>query len=520
MRKVTVFKALKISVIVIIMLQAMTFVANAATKTWVPTAGGAWTTAANWSPSGVPVANDDVIINANQSAAITAVPTIALHSLTINGNCTLQSAAAVTLTLGGNAAADFVIASGKTLTLGTTVNITMAASATATITGALTLGAGVTFNTAGTSVVTTVTGTINNSGTVTGSATGLVFSSGSNYYHAENGGVIPTATWSDGSTCNITGIVATVVDQLSLGQSFYNLTWNCPNQTWNPTTGSTTVGSDYKIRGTFTFANSGTGSNIWPALNCSVANYVHTGGLDRLSYQLARDHTIGNFSVSGGTADFSQSTGTPVINISGDISITGGSLITSGTGGATINLVGPGVQTFTGGGTFTGGTGFKSWNILNGAIVDFGTSVLGGNVQDTFRLKDGGGIITAHADGIETSGNVGSIQVGGPRIFSSVADYTYDGVVAQSTGGGLPGIVRNLTLSNHSVVTLRKAETVTSVMTINNGGIANLSTFTNYTPNLTLETTSNTTGIWGSSASPASNVDDTYFSSTTGVVVV
>ena len=55
----------------------------AATKSWVPTAGGIWTTAGNWSPSGAPATGDDVTIPADQSANITAMPTIALNSLTI-----------------------------------------------------------------------------------------------------------------------------------------------------------------------------------------------------------------------------------------------------------------------------------------------------------------------------------------------------------------------------------------------------------------------------------------------------
>ena len=66
--------------------------ASAATKTWVPTAGGSWATAGNWSPGGAPAAGDDVVISSDQSASITAVPTISLNSLTVNGNCPLAGA--------------------------------------------------------------------------------------------------------------------------------------------------------------------------------------------------------------------------------------------------------------------------------------------------------------------------------------------------------------------------------------------------------------------------------------------
>src|SRR5262245_3465490 len=54
-----------------------------ATKTWQPTTGGSWATAGNWSPSGAPGTGDNVVINSDQSANITSVPTITLNNLTI-----------------------------------------------------------------------------------------------------------------------------------------------------------------------------------------------------------------------------------------------------------------------------------------------------------------------------------------------------------------------------------------------------------------------------------------------------
>lgn len=46
---------------------------NAVTKTWVGVPGAAdqkWSTSSNWSPAGVPAANDDVEINQNQIASL------------------------------------------------------------------------------------------------------------------------------------------------------------------------------------------------------------------------------------------------------------------------------------------------------------------------------------------------------------------------------------------------------------------------------------------------------------------
>ena len=90
--------------------------ANAATRTWVPTTGGVWTVASNWSPSGVPTNGDSVIIATDQSTNITAVPVITLSNLTINGNCLLAAA------VSGNTltTTNFSVASGKTFSMGIT----------------------------------------------------------------------------------------------------------------------------------------------------------------------------------------------------------------------------------------------------------------------------------------------------------------------------------------------------------------------------------------------------------------
>ncbi len=112
----------------------------AATKTWVGSAGGPWTTAANWSPSGAPAASDDIIIPANQSANITAVPAIVLNSLTINGTCLLAAASSgntITITT------SMSIGAGKTATLGaSSARIVFVLNGTATINGGLAFDAG------------------------------------------------------------------------------------------------------------------------------------------------------------------------------------------------------------------------------------------------------------------------------------------------------------------------------------------------------------------------------------------
>ena len=51
---------------VFVLLMMFTFIyVNAAAKIWIGVSGGLWSVAGNWSPSGVPIAADDVIFNTN-----------------------------------------------------------------------------------------------------------------------------------------------------------------------------------------------------------------------------------------------------------------------------------------------------------------------------------------------------------------------------------------------------------------------------------------------------------------------
>ncbi|MCX7638804.1 MAG: hypothetical protein N2044_13270, partial [Cyclobacteriaceae bacterium] len=59
------------------------------TRTWTQTGGGNWATAGNWSPAGVPVDGDDVIIPvSNTGGTITNVPNITLRDSIVQGTGT------------------------------------------------------------------------------------------------------------------------------------------------------------------------------------------------------------------------------------------------------------------------------------------------------------------------------------------------------------------------------------------------------------------------------------------------
>jgi gliding motility-associated-like protein len=188
-----------------------------------------WTVPSNWTPARLsPQTNDILIFDNNGTTTATNVQTQTIERLVIsNGSSvTFEAAAARTLTINNAIGTELDVNSGTSLTLGTNVNLTLAAAATATIDGTLTVDPGRTYITNGAGTLTTVTGTLVNSGAVTSTATGLIFTSGSTYEHFRDGGTIPTATWDAVSNCSLTGLAATTPG--GLNQTFGNFNYNSP----------------------------------------------------------------------------------------------------------------------------------------------------------------------------------------------------------------------------------------------------------------------------------------------------
>jgi len=302
----------------------------AATRTWGGTTGTtlSWTNGANWGGT-APVAGDDIIFNTAGTLTFTTMPgsSVAYNSITINaGTITFSGGSNITFTLGGNAGIDFTIASGASLTLNTGISITLASNATASIAGTLTVNSGRTYNTDGNSVVTTVAGTIVNAGTVTcTTATKLLFNtSGATYQHSQDGGALPTATWNAASNCNITGVTGNVPTVGTFAQSFGNFAWNCASQTAD----LSLVGNLTTINGTFTIANTNTGSlrlsngGVTATLAIGV-DFIQTGGTFYISGTSSSNtwtvNVIRNFSLSGGTLNMNGVGGTTTLNVSGNL---------------------------------------------------------------------------------------------------------------------------------------------------------------------------------------------------------
>lgn len=369
---------------------------------------GNWGTADTWESS-----HD----NSNWATA-TLAPTNTANTITVRNGHTVTVAASVstdqtTIDSGGQVN----VSSGQTLTIA-----------------------------AGAGTDLTVNGTLrSNAGTITTTGT-LAFGSGGLYQHnyTTTAGTIPTATWDTNSTCEVVGYTS-YTGNLSIGQTFGNFTWNCPNQTGAISANETLD----TINGTLKISSSGTGRFVLG----NAGNTTTVGG---------------NLEISGGTLNMSAG-GNLVINLSGNMTLSGGTLTESGGGSGAINFAKTGTQvlSITGSPTISNTINFT---VNSGAILEFETAstVLSGS-GGTFTAASGSTLIIKHAAGIASTGATGCVQTTGTRTFNTGANYTYTGSTAQVTGTGLTG-ANNLTFSNTAGTTLSAAvTTIGGTCTIDSG---------------------------------------------------
>jgi hypothetical protein len=393
------------------------------------------------------------MFNDGNTATITNVPAINLNKLTVSGgsNITLRGSSITINNIGGT---DLVVGVGSTLSLGGIVNVTLASNATANIAGTLLVNSGLIYNTNNAGAVTTIasTGIVENRGVITSNTSArMVFQSGSTYLHSRNGGNIPFAIWHDNSNCEIRGIINVKPSIATLDQEFGNFTWNSPSQNIN----ATLSGRLSKIDGFFKIVSTGTGNiSLW---DLNTSNLL----------------VKGDYIQTGGTLVMINSAGFCALQLNGNFDMSGGMLSNNGQFCFfTFNKVG--LQTY----TKTGGTiaGQVNFLINSLATVDFGTSILDGAAA-TFRLNSDGTLITANANGLNSVGASGTIQVGGTREYSSGANYEFrgasTGIFTTTTNPQVKDLIINNTAGN---VTLAQPMTVNRRLTLTNGELTTTST--------------------------------------------
>lgn len=257
---------------------------------------GNWSTLSTWQR-----------YNGSSWVAATAVPTSAHKLITVQSGHTVTVTANVTVD-------EVVVSSGGTLSLNTGITLTVAN------------GSGTDFS---------VSGTFRNAGTVTiNSSATIAYQASGTYQHnySTTAGVIPTASWATGSSCEIVGYTTNSSTPTGM-QSFYNFVWNCPSQS----SAITLNGTLTSVNGNFSIVSTGS-SELRVATNASTlsvgGDFIQTGGNLTLSTASGITSTInvaGDFSLEGGTfsvVNGSNSTGK--INLSGNYSHTGGTLLVGG----------------------------------------------------------------------------------------------------------------------------------------------------------------------------------------------
>ncbi len=489
-------------------------------NTWTGAVDLNWNTAGNWS-NGVPTATSDVIINTSAVIQINSNTTI--NSLSIGNNSTVTFKAnggARTINMDNNGSS---IALGSTLRLeGTTgpgnrrmeIGYT-GANRTMTIAGTLLLtdvDEGSRYDAGGS--ITTVTGIIRNddsfagtvSGTIISSAANLIFSSGGTYQHALDGGSIPTANWTTGSNCEVTGIRGN--EPNGLNQPLSNLTWNCTAQTAD-------FGIEYSgtYSGNFIINSTGTSGSIRLADGnqnraLTVAgNFSLTGGEFRVDNGNGGStlNVGGNFTLSGATQNFiicsgsgtstvnvtgnvivsggvspdgfemSEDNGIGVLNVTGNFSHTGGLITETAGGSGSIIFNGTGTQIFTSGGTVANNI---NYTVNPGSTLQMNdaTTVVNGASFTLSGTGAGGTLGIRSADGITlaptTAGNIRTTT----RSYAAAANYLYNGSAAQITGSGFPtNLTGDLIINNPGfTVTLDAEGLAADPRTIAAGGLVNL----------------------------------------------
>jgi hypothetical protein len=329
-----------------------------------------------------------------------------------------------------------------------------------------------------------ITGKITNLGGKLGnSAANLTFGNNGTYEHAFNGGSIPVATWSVGSTCLLTGITANMPSNSS--QNFYNFSWNCPNYGtsglnlgWN---NNTIAGNVNIIKGNLSktplrLTASGIGNQA-PGANkitingdinlldttCQLTSTGSSGG-DTIEI-----HVKGNITSQGILNLANGSSAQCNWYVSGNISILDGSMTTNSNGGVLADsffFVGTSKQTFYKADSL-GSISNVQFLLAPGAIVDLDSTSIGGGTSTTFTQPSGTTLMTSHKSGLG-----GNLSMQGLIKLPKDGNYVYHRIGSQ-IDTLLPTMVNNLTIDNPDTVSFSKADTINGVLTLKQGVLNN-----------------------------------------------
>jgi len=405
---------LKLNLILLLAVNALGLAYSQTTYTWNGSTTSAWTTPANWTPAGVPLNTDHVIIVASPNtptlSANTAVQNFTMTSGTLNlGGFTLTSGGTMAFTAGTIQNGTFSSTSG---TLATFTNTTFAASCIVSISaGAITINGGIFNGTTGLTVNgaggTTGNGnaTFNGITTLTNNGTGFFRTNGNMTFNGSteiicNGSGYMLFELTTGNTYNgnltlTQGVTSTADIRMGyLGTTNYN--------------GNITINSlsNNYIR----FGESATSQNFLNGGTIMVGGSGYSTGTFYLNRFTQSGGTTQNFSLTGTARIFLYNS-----TFSGNLDITSpdiwlfnsvynGDVIFNKTGPNTNNTAGGNVfnQTLTL--NYTGGPGY--WSFGNGTADVYNGDVYANN-NSSDRI-----IFSHNSVGNQFNGNVILTQIG------------------------------------------------------------------------------------------------------------
>lgn len=327
----------------------------------------------------------------------------------------------------------------------------------------------------------TITGQLVNEG-IAEAAENLTIGDGGVYEHNRDEGKIPLATWAEGSTLLMTGVVATAPEDRN--QSYHHVTFNTPGllANLNMDLNDATIGGDIRVIDTglarwyLTSAVANEGATVTIMGDVIVENGAFSvqGTSNPNTTFVVHHHgnievTGGNFSISRG----SQGLGTTTWHIyEGNFSMadatTQSSTVTPG--GAKFVFEKDGTQVLTLGENID----FSALpiEVSSGTTLEMGASKLAG--AGNFTVNAGATITTTLPGGVAEilEGVVAEITL------QDDSGYGFNGTAAQVTSDLMPTVVSDLTINNPEGVALSQETTINGVLRLQAGVFDNTIPFT------------------------------------------
>ena len=184
----------------------------------------------------------------------------------------------------------------------------------------------------------------------------------------------------------------------------------------------------------------------------------------------------------------------------GTLNVTAGVLVGAGTNGA-VNI---------------------SSGILNTDAFNVGNGTQTGAITQSGGTCNISGSLLINSSCSYTCTNSPSINIGGNftnnGIYTKATETVTLNGTAQTIGGSATTVFNNLSLSGTGTKTFGAARTIGGNLSIISGVMADLGTFSSSANTLTLGGSGALNGSWGSSGSPATHKNDTYFTLGTGII--